>query len=74
LESAGQTVKETQIHPIGKWVVFPGCGRDSMAGGLTFGSQRLGRRFFTRFDRNQARLGLGEVLDYPLFGMLLAGG
>lgn len=45
-----------------------------MAGGLTFGSQRLGRRFFTRFDRNQARLGLGEVLDYPLFGMLLAGG
>ena len=38
-----------------------------MVGGLTFNIQRLGRRFFTRFDRNHARLRLGEVLDYPFF-------
>jgi hypothetical protein len=72
--SARQTVKETQIHPIGKRVVLRGCGHDSMVGGLTFNIQRLGRRFFTQFDRNHARLRLGEVLDDPLFGMLVAGG
>ena len=66
-ESARQTVKETQIHPIGKWFVLRGCGRDSMVGGVTFNIQRLGRRFFTRVDRNHARLRLGEVLDYPFF-------
>ena len=56
-------VEETQIHPIGKWVVLWGCGRDSMIGGLTSNILRLGRRFFTRSDRNHARLRLGEVLD-----------
>ena len=44
-----------------------------MAGGVTLDSQRLGRRFFTRFDRNQARLRLGEVLDYPFFWYALGG-
>ena len=38
-----------------------------MVGGLTFNIQRLGRRFFTRFDRNHGRLRLGEVLDYQFF-------
>jgi hypothetical protein len=38
-----------------------------MVGGLTFDSQRLGHRFFIRFDRNHAQLRLGEVLDYPFF-------
>jgi hypothetical protein len=38
-----------------------------MVGGLTFNIQRLGRRFSTRFDRHQARLRLGEVLDYAFF-------
>ena len=48
--------------------------RNAMAGGLTLNSQRLGRGFFTQFDGNRARLRLREVLDYPFFGMLLAGG
>ena len=38
-----------------------------MVGGVTFGNQRLSRRFSTRVDPNHARLRLGEVLDYPFF-------
>ena len=72
-ESAGQTVKKTQIHLIGKWFVLRGCGRDSMVGGLTFNTQRLGLRFFTRFGRNQARLRLGDVLGDPFFWYPLGG-
>lgn len=44
-----------------------------MAGRVTLDSQRVSRRFFARFDRNQTRSRLGEVLDYQFFWYALGG-